>query len=673
MESNHNHQQNKPIMMANHNQQNNKPSPMAPGITNQVMISNIDPATQSLQALNVPRSNTISTYSSPPSVIIDPPEPDLDDEEEQEEEPNQQSEEVDELGLERILNKLLLEFDEEPEKQYHSFDNEDPPPGYKFSPTDFELIISYLVKKYLNIPLPWNSMVDVELYNHSPEWLAEEYKKYDEQEELYFFTPRYRKYPNGKRPDRAAGDGYWKATGADKEIESNKGITVGYKKTLVYYRGKPPRGDKTNWIMYEYKIKHPPLTRSSENDMRLDKWVLCKIYEKNESKSSSKANTRKACSKSSRANDRDEPMTNTDPTPMKRHINQSFHQNAHVHAFANQIQAMASNNGTLHPAHMGASRFPFDQSRAMAGNYGTPPAHMASMLPDQSQAMTRRFSNQSQVMAINHGTAPLSPMSNMFPSQSQVMTSNHGTPPPAHMASSFPNQPQAMTSNYGTPPAHMASRFPNQPRAMAFNHGASNFHNHFQPMTSNHGTPPPAHMVSRFPNQPRAMTSNHGTPPAHMASRFSNQPRAMAFNHGASNFHNHFQPMASNHETPQAFEPFYFRNPSMHSSESSAIVVKSETSIQKGDELSSYMPSLRHSNFSTTESSGYMPSTSAFSTNERSDPSNDTNGYLQSIPNALSGHQKDDTSNPRGYNNYQMDDEIPNKHQMPSDDHNPCK
>lgn len=159
-------------MESNHNQQNNKPSLMAPGITNQVMISNINPATQSLQALNVPRRNTISTYSSPPSVVIDPPEPDLDDEEEQEEEPNQQSKEVDELGLERILKKLLLDFDEEPEKKYHNFDNVDPPPGYKFSPSDFDLIISYLVKKCLNIPLPWNSMVDVELSNHSPEWLA---------------------------------------------------------------------------------------------------------------------------------------------------------------------------------------------------------------------------------------------------------------------------------------------------------------------------------------------------------------------------------------------------------------------------------------------------------------------------------------------------------------------
>ena len=145
---------------------------------------------------------------------------------------------------------------------------------------------------------------------------------------------------------------------------------------------------------------------------QLDKWVLCKIFEKNGSKSSSKANTRKACSKSSRANDRDEPMTNVDPTPMKRHINESLHQNAHVHALANQIQAMASNNGTLHPAHMGASRFPFDQSRAM----------------------TRRFSNQSQVMTSNHGTPP-------------PAHSNHGTPPPAHMACRFPNQPPTNNTN----------------------------------------------------------------------------------------------------------------------------------------------------------------------------------------------------------------------------------
>ncbi|KAK4608434.1 hypothetical protein RGQ29_002012, partial [Quercus rubra] len=176
-------------------------------------------------------------------------------------------EEVDELGLERILKKLLLEFDEEPEKQYHKFDNVEPPPGYKFSPSDFDLIISYLVKKCLNIPLPWNSMVDVELSNHSPEWLAEQFPQYGNNE-WYFFTSRERKYPNGSRPKRTTNNGYWKATGVDKEIREN-GILKGLKKTLVFYKGDPQHGDKTKWIMHEYRLVDAPIpTTRSANDMK---------------------------------------------------------------------------------------------------------------------------------------------------------------------------------------------------------------------------------------------------------------------------------------------------------------------------------------------------------------------------------------------------------------------
>ncbi|KAF3973651.1 hypothetical protein CMV_002945 [Castanea mollissima] len=71
------------------------------------MVSNINPATQSLQALNVTRSNT-SPYSSPPSLVIDHHEPDLEDEK-QEEEANQQSEEVDEEREEEPNQQIRLE------------------------------------------------------------------------------------------------------------------------------------------------------------------------------------------------------------------------------------------------------------------------------------------------------------------------------------------------------------------------------------------------------------------------------------------------------------------------------------------------------------------------------------------------------------------------------------
>lgn len=71
--------------------------------------------------------------------------------------------------------------------------------------------------------------------------------------EWYFFSPRDRKYPNGARPNRAAVSGYWKATGTDKSIHSGSKY-VGVKKALVFYKGKPPKGIKTDWIMHEYRI-----------------------------------------------------------------------------------------------------------------------------------------------------------------------------------------------------------------------------------------------------------------------------------------------------------------------------------------------------------------------------------------------------------------------------------
>ena len=71
--------------------------------------------------------------------------------------------------------------------------------------------------------------------------------------EWYFFTPRDRKYPNGVRPNRATVSGYWKATGTDKAIYSGAKY-VGVKKALVFYKGRPPKGIKTDWIMHEYRL-----------------------------------------------------------------------------------------------------------------------------------------------------------------------------------------------------------------------------------------------------------------------------------------------------------------------------------------------------------------------------------------------------------------------------------
>ncbi|XP_059430191.1 NAC domain-containing protein 1-like [Corylus avellana] len=164
------------------------------------------------------------------------------------------------------------------------------PPGYGFYLDDDVLIEVYLKPKLFNRPLPKDLIInDIDIYLHSPEILAETYKHCgvededdeDQIKEWYYFTPRYRKYPRGSlRPRRSAGDGYWKATGAERQIKDKVNTIIGFSKTLVFYKGEPPKGQKTNWIMREYRLNNPPPLRPTKDIMRLDDCVLCRIYKK---------------------------------------------------------------------------------------------------------------------------------------------------------------------------------------------------------------------------------------------------------------------------------------------------------------------------------------------------------------------------------------------------------
>ncbi|KAK9735546.1 hypothetical protein RND81_04G211800 [Saponaria officinalis] len=150
------------------------------------------------------------------------------------------------------------------------------PPGFRFHPTDEELVVHYLCRKCnsQNIFVP--IIAEIDLYKFDP-WQLPDMALYGEKE-WYFFSPRDRKYPNGSRPNRAAGTGYWKATGADKPVGKPK--TLGIKKALVFYAGKAPRGIKTNWIMHEYRLANVDRSAGKRTNLRLDDWVLCRIYNK---------------------------------------------------------------------------------------------------------------------------------------------------------------------------------------------------------------------------------------------------------------------------------------------------------------------------------------------------------------------------------------------------------
>ena len=73
-------------------------------------------------------------------------------------------------------------------------------------------------------------------------------------QEGYFFCTRGSKYLSGVRARRATRCGYWKSTGKDKAVHGRDGRLVGRRKTLVFYRGRAPRGEKTGWAMHEYAM-----------------------------------------------------------------------------------------------------------------------------------------------------------------------------------------------------------------------------------------------------------------------------------------------------------------------------------------------------------------------------------------------------------------------------------
>ncbi|MCO5584310.1 hypothetical protein L7F22_038234 [Adiantum nelumboides] len=165
------------------------------------------------------------------------------------------------------------------------------PPGFRFHPTDEELVTFYLANKIQNPNFCDQAISEADLNKCEP-WELPGKAKMGEKE-WYFYSLKDRKYPTGVRTNRATQAGYWKATGKDREVMGTgqlniassvalKGKLVGMKKTLVFYNGRAPKGTKSNWVMHEYRaedaLKHSLKLKSSKDD-----WVLCRVFHKSAS------------------------------------------------------------------------------------------------------------------------------------------------------------------------------------------------------------------------------------------------------------------------------------------------------------------------------------------------------------------------------------------------------
>ncbi|CAL9095469.1 unnamed protein product [Musa acuminata var. zebrina] len=150
------------------------------------------------------------------------------------------------------------------------------PPGFRFHPTDEELVLYYLKRKFCGRRVKLPVIGEVDVYKWEPWELPEKSVLKSGDNQWYFFSPRDRKYPNGSRSNRATEFGYWKATGKDRTISQNSKAT-GNKKTLVYYHGRAPKGERTDWVMHEYTLDDQVLL---SYDNVQDSYALYKVFMK---------------------------------------------------------------------------------------------------------------------------------------------------------------------------------------------------------------------------------------------------------------------------------------------------------------------------------------------------------------------------------------------------------
>ncbi|KAF8109940.1 hypothetical protein N665_0089s0059 [Sinapis alba] len=148
-------------------------------------------------------------------------------------------------------------------------------PGFRFHPTDEELVVYYLKRKIRRKKLRVAAIGETDVYKFDPEELPGKALYNTGDRQWFFFSSRDRKQ-HGGRSSRATNHGYWKATGVDRVIKCNS-RPVGEKKTLVFHRGRAPKGERTNWVMHEYTLHKEELKICG--DVK-DNYVLYKIFKK---------------------------------------------------------------------------------------------------------------------------------------------------------------------------------------------------------------------------------------------------------------------------------------------------------------------------------------------------------------------------------------------------------
>ncbi|CAI9767489.1 unnamed protein product [Fraxinus pennsylvanica] len=167
-------------------------------------------------------------------------------------------------------------MDSPPKKSFSASSSSMLAPGFRFHPTDEELVRYYLRRKVCGKSFRFDAISDIDIYKAEPWDLPSMSKLKTRDLEWYFFSVLDKKYGNGSKTNRATDKGYWKTTGKDRAVY-HKSEIVGMKKTLVYHSGRAPKGLRTNWVMHEYRLIDLELERAG---IVQDAFVLCRVFQK---------------------------------------------------------------------------------------------------------------------------------------------------------------------------------------------------------------------------------------------------------------------------------------------------------------------------------------------------------------------------------------------------------
>ncbi|PKA55267.1 NAC transcription factor ONAC010 [Apostasia shenzhenica] len=148
------------------------------------------------------------------------------------------------------------------------------PPGFRFRPTDEEILIQYLRRKAFSSPLPAAIISELDdLRKYHPHDLTGGFGG-----ERYFFNLR---EANERRRSTinlsTSCLGYWKAVGKEKMVvSSSRRELLGMVQALVFHGGKDFNGFHTEWFMHEYRLA----TNGDKLVASGKEWIVCRIFAK---------------------------------------------------------------------------------------------------------------------------------------------------------------------------------------------------------------------------------------------------------------------------------------------------------------------------------------------------------------------------------------------------------